>query len=67
MTVSGSSAACYGLPKTVDGAAIRAGFVFDVPVRFDTQRLAVQMAYFSEDDRRGVGSVPDIPLIEVKE
>lgn len=25
VTVSGSSSACYGLPKTVDGAAIRAG------------------------------------------
>lgn len=49
------------------GAVIRAGFGFDVPVRFDTQRLAVQMAYFSEADGRGVGSVPEIPLIEVKE
>jgi len=49
------------------GVAVRAGFGFDVPVRFDTQRLAVQMAYFSEADGRGVGSVPEIPLIEVKE
>lgn len=49
------------------GAAIRAGFAFDVPVRFDTQRLAVQMAFFSEDESRGVGSIPDVPLIEVKE
>lgn len=49
------------------GVAIRAGFKFDVPVRFDTNRLAVQMAFFSEDENRGVGSVPDVPLIEVKE
>lgn len=49
------------------GAAIRAGFAFDVPVRFDTQRLAVQMAFFAEDEGRGVGSIPDIPLIEVRE
>lgn len=49
------------------GAAIRAGFAFDVPVRFDTQRLAVQMDYFSEAEGHGVGSVPSVPLIEVRE
>lgn len=55
------------LSPPANGAIIRAGFAFDVPVRFDTQRLAVSMAFFSEDEGRGVGSVPDIPLIEVRE
>lgn len=49
------------------GAAIRAGFRFDVPVRFDSNRIAVHMAFYSEAEGRGVGSVPDIPLIEVRE
>lgn len=49
------------------GTEIRAGFLFDVPVRFDSQEIHVSMAFFSEAEGRGVGSVPDIPLIEVRE
>lgn len=41
------------------GAAVTAGFQFDVPVRFDTERLAVDMASFR------AGQIPTIPLIEV--
>ena len=48
-------------------AIVSAGFKFDVPVRFDTPRLTVDMAFFSEDRGEGVGTIPEIPLIEVKE
>jgi len=41
------------------GAAVTAGFQFDVPVRFDTERLTVDMASFR------AGQIPTIPLIEV--
>jgi uncharacterized protein (TIGR02217 family) len=42
------------------GAAITAGFEFDVPVRFDTDRLAVNLAHFE------AGDIPQIPVIEVR-
>jgi uncharacterized protein (TIGR02217 family) len=42
------------------GAAIRAGFVFDVPVRFDTDYLEVDLSAFA------AGSVPSIPLVEIR-
>lgn len=49
------------------GVAVTAGFLFDVPVRFDTQSIATDMAFFSEAEGRGVGSIPEIQLIEVRE
>lgn len=42
------------------GAAITAGFLFDVPVRFDTDQLTLSLDHFS------AGSVPSIPLVEVR-
>jgi uncharacterized protein (TIGR02217 family) len=42
------------------GAIIRAGFEFDVPVRFDTDELPVTL------DIERTGSIPSIPLIEVR-
>ncbi|QLF71366.1 DUF2460 domain-containing protein [Peteryoungia desertarenae] len=42
------------------GAVIRAGFEFDVPVRFDTDRIEVNLEAFR------AGRIPAIPLIEVK-
>jgi uncharacterized protein (TIGR02217 family) len=42
------------------GAHITAGFEFDVPVRFDTDRLAVNLAHFE------AGDIPHIPVIEVR-
>ncbi len=41
------------------GAAITAGFVFDCPVRFDTDSLRINLAAFR------AGDIPSIPLIEV--
>lgn len=51
------------------GVEVRAGYLFDVPVRFDTPRLSVEMAFFAEDESgdRGFGHVPAVPLIEVRE
>ncbi|MEH3118291.1 MAG: DUF2460 domain-containing protein [Methylorubrum populi] len=41
------------------GASVTAGFAFDVPVRFDTDELTVDLAAFT------AGEVPRIPLIEI--
>ncbi|MRX50690.1 TIGR02217 family protein [Paracoccus sp. S-4012] len=43
-----------------DRAAVTAGFEFDVPVRFDTDHVAVSVASFE------AGSMPDVPVIEVR-
>ena len=42
------------------GTAITAGFSFDVPVRFDMDHLAINVAAFE------AGDIPTIPLIEVR-
>jgi uncharacterized protein (TIGR02217 family) len=41
------------------GAAITAGFLFDVPVRFDTDYLEVDLSAFA------AGAIPKIPLLEI--
>ena len=40
--------------------AVTAGFMFDVPVRFDTDRLEINLAAFQ------AGHIPDIPLVEIR-
>jgi uncharacterized protein (TIGR02217 family) len=42
------------------GATITAGFEFDVPVRFDTDELSINLAHFQG------GEIPHIPLVEVR-
>jgi uncharacterized protein (TIGR02217 family) len=42
-----------------EGAAVTAGFVFDVPVRFDADRIEASLATFR------AGAIPTIPLVEV--
>jgi uncharacterized protein (TIGR02217 family) len=42
------------------GAAVTAGFLFDVPVRFDTDYLEVDLSAFA------AGAIPRIPLVEIK-
>ena len=42
------------------GADIRAGFEFDVPARFDTDRIQTSVASFH------AGDVPNVPVIEVR-
>jgi uncharacterized protein (TIGR02217 family) len=43
-----------------EGVIITAGFEFDVPVRFDTDRIATSLASFA------AGEIPSIPVIEVR-
>jgi uncharacterized protein (TIGR02217 family) len=42
------------------GAQITAGFEFDVPVRFDTDRIQVSVASFQ------AGDLPQVPVLEVR-
>ena len=42
------------------GARVTAGFEFDVPVRFDTDRIQVSLASFQ------AGDVPSVPVVEVR-
>jgi uncharacterized protein (TIGR02217 family) len=43
-----------------DGIPITAGFEFDVPVRFDTDRLQISVESFK------AGAVPNVPIVEVR-
>jgi uncharacterized protein (TIGR02217 family) len=45
----------------VAGAQLRAGFLFDVPVRFAEDRLDINRATFA------AGEAPSVPLVEVRE
>lgn len=42
------------------GAIVSAGFEFDVPVRFDTDKLEVNVSGFHH------GAIPNIPVVEVR-
>jgi uncharacterized protein (TIGR02217 family) len=42
------------------GAAVTAGYDFDVPVRFDTDRISASLAGFA------AGEIPSIPVVEVR-
>jgi uncharacterized protein (TIGR02217 family) len=42
-----------------NGAVVTAGFEFDVPVRFDTDAITVNLRHFE------AGDIPEIPLVEV--
>jgi uncharacterized protein (TIGR02217 family) len=46
--------------EPADGDAVTAGFLFDVPVRFDTEYLEVDLSAFA------AGAIPKIPLVEIK-
>ena len=43
-----------------EGAVVTAGFEFDVPVRFDTDRLSVNLASFE------AGEAPHVPVVEIR-
>jgi uncharacterized protein (TIGR02217 family) len=42
------------------GAAVTAGFLFDVPVRFDADYLEIDLSAFA------AGAIPKIPLVEIR-
>lgn len=50
------------LPGAVpdDGAAVTAGFELDVPVRFDTDRLDINLSAFE------AGEAPNVPVVEIR-
>ncbi|TXJ08853.1 MAG: TIGR02217 family protein [Afipia sp.] len=67
--VSGSAFTCDSITGVVTflpghipagGAAVTAGFLFDVPVRFDTDYLEVDLSAFA------AGAIPKIPLVEIR-
>lgn len=43
-----------------EGAIVTAGFEFDVPVRFDTDRIFTSLSSFQ------AGEIPDVPIVELK-
>lgn len=43
-----------------EGAAVTAGYEFDVPVRFDTDKLEINLQQFC------AGSIPQIPIVEIR-
>ena len=49
----------FASPPDID-VRVTAGFEFDVPVRFDTDRIHTSMATFN------AGEVPAVPVIEVR-
>jgi uncharacterized protein (TIGR02217 family) len=61
-TVSATTGVVQFQPGHVPGAGdvVTAGFVFDVPVRFDTDRLEISVQGFRH------GAIPNIPIVEVR-
>ncbi|MGZ9809868.1 phage distal tail protein, Rcc01695 family [Pseudoroseicyclus sp. H15] len=49
----------FATPPAVE-ARITAGFEFDVPVRFDTHRIAISLASFN------AGELPSVPVVELR-
>jgi uncharacterized protein (TIGR02217 family) len=61
-TVDAATGVVTFLPGHVPGVgeAVTAGFLFDVPVRFDSDYLEVDLSAFA------AGAIPKIPLVEIK-
>jgi uncharacterized protein (TIGR02217 family) len=61
-TVDAATGAVTFLPGCIpaSGAAVTAGFLFDVPVRFDTDYLELDLSAFA------AGAIPKIPLVEIR-
>lgn len=49
----------FAVPPDI-GVPVSAGFEFDVPVRFDTDRISTSLSSFQ------AGEVPDVPVVEVR-
>ena len=61
-SIDGATGVVTFLPGHIpaDEAVVTAGFEFDVPVRFDTDRIDVNLASFE------AGDVPNIPIVEIR-
>lgn len=60
-SVDGATGLVSFATAPANGAEVRAGFLFDVPVRFDTDRLDVELTSFDGAE------APSIPLVEILE
>ena len=58
-TVDGTTGIVGFSVAPANGAAVTAGFLFDVPVRFDTDRLDIDLTSFD------AAEAPSIPLVEI--
>ena len=56
---SGTGIVTFSEPPNRD-VVVTAGYEFDVPVRFDTDRIQVSLASFQ------AGEVPNVPVVEVR-
>jgi len=54
----GTGIVTFQLPPPA-GSVVTAGYFFDVPVRFDTDYLAIDLSAFD------AGDIPDLPVIEI--
>jgi uncharacterized protein (TIGR02217 family) len=59
-TVSTATGIVTFATAPASGAVISAGFEFDVPVRFDTDKLEINLSGFRS------GAIPNIPIIEIR-
>lgn len=59
-TLNATTGVVTFLTAPASGAAVTAGFEFDVPVRFDTDAIRVQVSGFA------AGEVPAVPVVEVR-
>ncbi|MDF2142386.1 DUF2460 domain-containing protein [Paenirhodobacter sp. CAU 1674] len=59
-TVDTATGVVSFLEAPAEGARITAGFEFDVPVRFDTDRIQVSVQSFQ------AGDLPQVPVLEVR-
>lgn len=61
-TVNHQSGVVTFQPGSVPGSgqAVRAGYEFDVPARFDTERIAISLSAFK------AGQIPSIPILEIE-
>ena len=61
-TVDAATGLVTFLPGAIPALAevVTAGFTFDVPVRFDTDQLSINLQNFA------AGDIPDIPVVEVR-
>ena len=61
-TVDATTGLVTFLPGSIPALAaqVTAGFAFDVPVRFDTDQLSINLQNFA------AGDIPEIPVVEVR-
>lgn len=59
-TVDGTTGLVTFTTAPSAGNSVTAGFEFDVPVRFDTDFLEIDLSHFE------AGQIPNIPIIEIK-